>query len=179
MQNLKDSQYLQVGNTTPLLRPTRQHTFSINAHRVCVARVGWRQMTLTNWLNLTWPVWNVSRRPGYLPRCLFFFYAIATVFQLFHGSDKMYEMRSRAITFYRLKVNFPHHIVMVLAFDEAVSYAQWGSGLQLNVIAVADICISVPTLRSNQFSKLPTPISRSARITWASRQVLASLLKLV
>ena len=57
--------------------------------------------------------------------------------QLYHGGDMMYEMRCRkpeptplpAQRFF----NLPHHIGMVwaeLAFDDAVSYTQWGNGLQ-------------------------------------------------
>ena len=62
--------------------------------------------------------------------CLF--YAIATVFQIYHGSDMMYEMRSRKPEPTLLRTqrifNLPHHIGMVreeLAFNDAVSYAQW------------------------------------------------------
>ena len=64
--------------------------------------------------------------------CLF--YAIAIVFQLYHGGDMMYYMRRR-----RPEPSFlptqclPRHIGMVLeaAFDDAISYyTQWGNGLQ-------------------------------------------------
>ena len=45
-------------------------------------------------------------------------YARATVFQLYHGNDMMYEMRTRKPE--------PTH----LAFDDAVSYMQCGNGLR-------------------------------------------------
>ena len=64
--------------------------------------------------------------------CLLF-YAISTVFQLYHGGDMMcdYEMRRRKPKHTLLPIqgifNLPHHIVMAweeLAFDDVVSYAQ-------------------------------------------------------
>ena len=65
------------------------------------------------------------------------FYAIATVFQSYHGGDMMYEMRRRKTEHTRLPIlgicNLPHHISMVreeLAFDDVVSYMQWENGLQ-------------------------------------------------
>ena len=68
--------------------------------------------------------------------CLLF-YAIATVFQLYHGSDRMYEMRRRkpetTLLPTQVKFNLQHHMGMVweeLAFDDAVSYTQRGNGLQ-------------------------------------------------
>ena len=68
---------------------------------------------------------------------LFCFFAIATIFQLYHGSDTMYDMRRRKSepTFLLTQwiFNLPHHIGMIreeLAFDDALSYTQWGNGLQ-------------------------------------------------
>ena len=65
------------------------------------------------------------------------FYTIATVFQLYHADDVMYEMRRRnpesTLLLTQGIVNLPHHIDMVseeLAFDDAVSYTQWINGLQ-------------------------------------------------
>ena len=59
------------------------------------------------------------------------FYAIATVFQLCHGSDMMHEMRKRKPepTFLLTQAIFtlPHHIGMVwdeFAFNYTVSYIQ-------------------------------------------------------
>ena len=69
--------------------------------------------------------------------CLLLPYARETVFQLYHGSDMMYEMSMRKPECALLPTqgifNLSHHIGMVweqLAFDYAVSYAQWGNGLQ-------------------------------------------------
>ena len=69
--------------------------------------------------------------------CLLLFYAIAILFQLYHGGDMMYEMRRRMPepTFLLTQriFNLLHHIVMVseeLAFDDAVSYTQQGNRLQ-------------------------------------------------
>ena len=46
--------------------------------------------------------------------CLLLFYAVATVFQLFHGGDVMYEMRRRKPEPTLLPTKgifkFPHHI---------------------------------------------------------------------
>ena len=53
-------------------------------------------------------------------------YAIATVFQSYHGRDIMYEMRRRKPTLLWTQ-GVPHHIGMVLeepAFYEVVSYTQ-------------------------------------------------------
>ena len=68
--------------------------------------------------------------------CLLF-YSIATVFQLYHGHDMMYEMRRRKPDPTLLPTqeifNPPAHIGMVfeeLAFDDAVSYTHHGNGLQ-------------------------------------------------
>ena len=51
------------------------------------------------------------------PVCLLLFYAISTVFQIYHGGDMMYEMRRRkpkpALLPTQLFVNLPHHIGMV------------------------------------------------------------------
>ena len=61
--------------------------------------------------------------------CLFLLYGIATVFQLYHGSNMSYEMRRRKPEPTLLTTqgifNLPHHIGVVweeLAFDDAVSY---------------------------------------------------------
>ena len=68
--------------------------------------------------------------------CLLLFYAIATIFQLCHGGDMMYEMRKTKPEPTLLPTqgifNLPHHIGMVekeLAFDDHVSYTQRGNGL--------------------------------------------------
>ena len=62
---------------------------------------------------------------------------VATVFQLYDGTDIMHEMRRRKPdpTFLLTQAifNLPHHIGMVrdeLAFDDAVSYTQPENGLQ-------------------------------------------------
>ena len=74
--------------------------------------------------------------------CLFVVYAIATVFQLYHGSEMMYEMRRRrrrrrkpepTLLLTQWVFKLPHHIGMVwqeLSFDDAVSYTQLGNELQ-------------------------------------------------
>ena len=67
--------------------------------------------------------------------CLLLFYTIATAFQLYHGSHMMYEMRRRKLEPTLLQTqgifNLPHHIcIQELSFDDAVSYTQWGNGLQ-------------------------------------------------
>ena len=68
---------------------------------------------------------------------LLLFYAVATVFQLCHSGDMMYEMRRRKpkpkLFLTQGIFNLPRLIVMVseeLAFDDAVSYTQRGNGLQ-------------------------------------------------
>ena len=68
---------------------------------------------------------------------LLLFYAMATLFQLHHGGDMAYEMRSRKLKPTLLLTqgifNFPYHIGMVweeLAFYDAVSYTHQGIGLQ-------------------------------------------------
>ena len=69
--------------------------------------------------------------------CLLLFYDIATVFQLYHGSEFIYEMRRRKLESPRLFptqgiFNLPHHICMVLeelVFDDTVSYTQMGNAL--------------------------------------------------
>ena len=69
--------------------------------------------------------------------CLLLFYAIVAVFQLYNGSDMMYEMRRRKLKPILLLTqgifNLPHHMDIVweeLASDDAVSYTQQGNGLQ-------------------------------------------------
>ena len=55
---------------------------------------------------------------------LLLFYAIATVFQLYHGNDMMYEREGI--------FNLPHHIGMVWeepAFDDVVAYISRGNEL--------------------------------------------------
>ena len=61
--------------------------------------------------------------------CLLLFYATATIFQLYHGGDMMYEIRRRNPEPTQLltqgNFNLPQHIGMVgeeLASDDAVSY---------------------------------------------------------
>ena len=44
--------------------------------------------------------------------CLLLFYAIATVFPLYHSGDMMYEM-SRTLHFYRLKGSLTSHTMQV------------------------------------------------------------------
>ena len=68
---------------------------------------------------------------------LLLFYAIAAVFQLHLGSDMMHEIRRRKPkpTLWPTQGIFilPHHVGMAweeLTFDDAVSYAQRGNGLQ-------------------------------------------------
>ena len=67
---------------------------------------------------------------GTIPVC--FFFTIATVFQLYHGDARLYEMRRRKADPTLLPTqgifNLPHHIGMV--WDDAVSYTQWGNGLR-------------------------------------------------
>ena len=72
-----------------------------------------------------------------LPVSLLLFYARATVFQLYHGGNIMYEMRGRkpepAPLPTQVIFNLPHHIGRVgeeLAFGDAVSYTQQGNELQ-------------------------------------------------
>ena len=69
--------------------------------------------------------------------CLLLFYAIGTVFQLYHGGDMMCEIRRRkpepTLLLTQGIVNLPHDIGMVweeLAFDDTVSYTQRGNRLQ-------------------------------------------------
>ena len=59
------------------------------------------------------------------------FYAMATVFQLYHGVDMMYEMTRRkpepTLLLTKGIFTLPHHIGTIrekLAFDDAVSYTQ-------------------------------------------------------
>ena len=68
---------------------------------------------------------------------LLLFYAIATLFQLYLGSAQMYEMSRRkpkpTLLLTQGIFNLPRHIGMVceeVAFDDAISYTQWGNGLQ-------------------------------------------------
>ena len=64
------------------------------------------------------------------------FYAIVTVFQLYHGSDMMYKMRRKPEPTHLETqgiFNLPHHVGMEreqLAFGGTVNYTQWGNGLQ-------------------------------------------------
>ena len=93
------------------------------------------------------PTTNNMLRWSLMFVCLFLFYAIATVFQFYHGSYMMYEMRRRKPESTLLPTqgifNHPNHIGMVweeLAVDDAVSYTLWGNGLKhINVIAVTRI----------------------------------------
>ena len=60
---------------------------------------------------------------------LLLFYTIATVFQLYHGGNIMYEMRRRNPEPTQGIINNPtpyRHGMRGLAFDDAVSYAQHG-----------------------------------------------------
>ena len=67
---------------------------------------------------------------------LLLFYTIATIFKLYLGSDMMCEMRRKpeqTLLPTQVISDLPHHIGMVseeLAFDDCVSYTQWGNGLQ-------------------------------------------------
>ena len=68
--------------------------------------------------------------------CLVLFYVIATVFQLYHGSDMIYEMRRRKPEWTLLPTQeifmLPPHICLAwgeLTFDTAVSYTQQVNGL--------------------------------------------------
>ena len=87
--------------------------------------------------------------------CLLF-YAIATVFQLDHGGDMMYEMRRRrkpeaTLLLTQGTFNFPHHIGIIweeLAFDNAVSYIQQGNGHQYS--ALNKWAISPPGFKTDQ-----------------------------
>ena len=72
---------------------------------------------------------------GTSPVCLLC--AIATVFQLYHDGGMMNEMSRRKPESTLLPTeglfNLPHHIGMVweeLAFDNTISFTQWGDGLQ-------------------------------------------------
>ena len=65
--------------------------------------------------------------------CLLLFYPKATIFQLYHGTDMMYEMRRRKpepiFSLTQGIFNLSHHIGMIwneLAFDD---YTQRGNGL--------------------------------------------------
>ena len=69
--------------------------------------------------------------------CLLLLYAIAMLFQLYHGGDMMYKMRrikpEPTLLLHEGIINLPHHIGMVLeelTFDDTVSYTQQGNGLQ-------------------------------------------------
>ena len=70
--------------------------------------------------------------------CLLLFYAVATLFQLYHDSDIMYEMRQRKARVYTFTYSqdlspptpYKHRVCQELAFDDAVSYTQWRSKLQ-------------------------------------------------
>ena len=86
--------------------------------------------------------------------CLLLFYAIATVFQLYHGNDMMYEMRRRnpkpTLVPTQGIFNPPHHIGTVweeLAFNDVVSYKyttwKWIAAPR-NVISVTRIRTIVP-----------------------------------
>ena len=73
----------------------------------------------------------------YITVCLLLFYAIATVFQLYHYGDMIYEIRRRKPDPTLLQTqgifNLPLHIGMVweeLAYVDAVSNTQWGNGMQ-------------------------------------------------
>ena len=81
--------------------------------------------------------------------------AIVTVFQLYHSSDMMREMRRRKPEPTLLPTqgvfNLTHHTGMVceeLAFDDTASYTQWGNGLQHRYKWVCDSisgCVRVQT----------------------------------
>ena len=83
---------------------------------------------------------------------LLLFHAIATVFQIYHGSDMMSEMRRKpeyTLSLNQEFFNLPHHIWVSeeLAFADTVSYTQKGNGLQhsyIYVIAVTMIRTPVP-----------------------------------
>ena len=66
---------------------------------------------------------------------LFLFFAIATIFQLYLGSDMMYDMGRRkpksTLLPTQRNFNLPHHIGIVreeLAFDDTQSYTYQRSG---------------------------------------------------
>ena len=68
---------------------------------------------------------------------LLLFDAIATVLQLYLGGDMMYKIRrgkpEPTLLSMQEVFSFPHRIGMVceeLAFGDAMSYTQWGNGLQ-------------------------------------------------
>ena len=80
---------------------------------------------------------NISKRIYRDLFVLLLFYGIATVFRLYLGGDIMYEMRKRkpepTLLLTQGISNLPHFIGMVqkeLAFDDTVSYTQWGNVLQ-------------------------------------------------
>ena len=98
--------------------------------------------------------------------CLFLFYAIATVFQIYHSGDMMCEMRRRKPEPTHLPTwgifNLPHHIGMLwvqLAFDDDVSYIQWVKWIaaQLNVIAMTGI--RAPVSRMTYPALQPTELT--------------------
>ena len=65
--------------------------------------------------------------------CLLF-YTIATIFQLYHGGNMVYELRRKpepSLLPTQGTFNHPHNIVMIwdeLAFGDTVSYTQQGHG---------------------------------------------------
>ena len=63
-----------------------------------------------------WGLLTVGVGQGWTAGSLLLFYAIATVFHLYHGSDMMYEMRRKPkptpLQTHRI-FNLPHHISMV------------------------------------------------------------------
>ena len=64
-----------------------------------------------------------------------FFHAIATIFQLYHGTDMVWDEKEKTQAYILMNqgiFNTPHHIGMVweeLAFDDTVIYRQRGNGL--------------------------------------------------
>ena len=89
--------------------------------------------------------------------CLF--YAIETVFQLYHGDDMMYELSRKkpdpTLLLTQGIFNLPHQ----LAIDDAVSYTKRRNRLQHSVVPVTGfvpLSPRSPTLCFNQLNHLPT-----------------------
>ena len=98
--------------------------------------LGIHEAYINNWfVTMATDVIMISWKEDLL--CLLLFYAIAILFQLYHGDDMMYEVRRRKFEPTILPTqgifNLSHYIGTVweeLAFDDAVSHTQRGNGLQ-------------------------------------------------
>ena len=110
-------------------------------HTLCVLRergTGCRTAAMVAPLLLTS---GLARCEAALHSCgtssVYLLHTIATLCQLRHSGDMMYEIRRRKSKATLLQTQgiykFPRHIEMVceeLAFGDALNYTQWGNGLQ-------------------------------------------------